>query len=364
MSEARRSLEARLLVARADASAASGTGHFMRVLALAQAWSERGGRVRWLIASAPDPLIARIEAEGMGIDRLGDPAASAKDASILRRALTRHSSAMAVVDGDRFDHAYLEALGEAGDRVLFVDDMGALPRYPIGYVLNQNLHADRRAYPADAECRFLLGTRYVLLRREFSPDPPLRTISLTVRHVLVTFGGADPTGMTQRTLEALMRLPRALRSGISVRVIVGAANRDADRLETAVAAPGLDVKATVFRDVADMPAHMSWADLAITSGGSTVWELARMGCPALVVETVPAEERLVSSLANADLFGRLGSVSELNAETMADEIAAKIKDAAWRRQMSARGMSLVDGRGAQRVVAALNDGDMAQGRSK
>ena len=76
-----------------------------------------------------------------------------------------------------------------------------------------------------------------------------------------------------------------------VRVIVGAANRDGDRIDAAVADPDLGFRAGVRRAVADMPAEMAWADLAVTSGGSTVWELARIGCPALVVETVPVERR-------------------------------------------------------------------------
>ncbi len=105
-----------------------------------------------------------------------------------------------------------------------------------------------------------------------------------------------------------------------------------------------------------MPARMAWADLAITSGGSTVWELARMGCPALVVETVPVERALVSGLARIGLFGHLGPEDELDERDMADEIAAKAEDMPWRVRMSDLGMRVIDGGGARRVVAALSAG--------
>lgn len=361
MTDLRPSLRGRLLVARADASAATGTGHMMRVLALVQAWLDRGGRARWLVATAPDLLVAQIEREGVAIDRLRVPSGSVEDASVFRRTLNRGPSALAVVDGAAFGDRYLETIRDVGRRVLLIDDMAQLPAYPVGYVLNQNAHADRAEYPAGSSCRFLLGTRYVLLRREFVPDPPPRTIPATARHVLVTFGGADPTGMTTRTIRALQRLPAALRSGVSVRIIVGAANVDGHRLEAQVAAPDLGFQASLERGVTDMAAQMAWADLAITSGGSAVWELARMGCPALVVETVPAEKKLVAGLARIGVFGHLGPASDLDGQAMAHEIAAEIRDFGWRTEMAALGMRLVDGQGARRVLEVMTDGEMPRG---
>jgi UDP-2,4-diacetamido-2,4,6-trideoxy-beta-L-altropyranose hydrolase len=350
------SLQGRSLIVRADATTAGGTGHMMRSLALAQAWIDAGGRVRWLVADAPAALLERIERESVDVVRSSVVAAGAEDAAILRDALAGDGAAMAVVDGEAFATPYFAALGAAGPRVLVVDDMADRAAYPVGFVLNQNAHADRSAYPADATCRFLLGTRYVLLRREFAAAPPDRTTPQVARHLLVTFGGADPTRMTARTIGALRRLPEALRGAIRVQIIVGAANPEAARIEAAATDPDLGFRAVVERSVADMPARMAWADLAITSGGSTVWELARTGCPALVIETVPAEQWLVSGLVRVGLFHSLGAGSGLDERTIADEIAAKAEDVAWRTSMTALGMRLIDGEGARRVVVALADG--------
>jgi UDP-2,4-diacetamido-2,4,6-trideoxy-beta-L-altropyranose hydrolase len=350
------SLEGRTLIVRADATTAGGTGHMMRSLALAQAWIDAGGRARWLVVDAPAALLERIERESIEVVRLSVPAASAEDAAILREALAGDDSAMAVVDGEAFGTPYFAALGAAAARVLVVDDMADRTAYPVGFVLNQNAHADRSAYPADAICRFLLGTGYVLLRREFAAAPPARTTPRVAQHLLVTFGGADPTRMTARTIGALRHLPEALRSVIRVQVIVGAANPDAAGIESAALDPDLGFRAVVERSVTDMPARMAWADLAVTSGGSTVWELARTGCPALVVETVPVERWLVSGLIRVGLFAPLGAAAGLDERTMADEIAARAEDVAWRTSMTALGMRLIDGAGARRVVAALASG--------
>jgi UDP-2,4-diacetamido-2,4,6-trideoxy-beta-L-altropyranose hydrolase len=340
-------LDGRELLVRADASAEIGTGHLMRMVALAQAWIDAGGRVRWLLGEAPDPLVARIEAEAIAIDRI-------KDSGIqLRAALERDPSAVAAVDGENLDTDYLNDLGTAGLRTLVVDDMALRSAYPVGFVLNQNAHAARSDYPPDATCQFLLGLQYVLLRREFRDIDARRSTPPKARHLLVSFGGADPTGMTARTIQALRRLPTAVREDLELRVVVGAANAVADGLEAQLAATELGLRGRVERAVTDMATQIAWADLAIVSGGSTVWELARMGCPALVMETAPAEERLVSGLRRVGLFGHLGRASDIDEAAMATEIAARIRDQAWRNEMSARGRRLVDGKGALRVVGAL-----------
>jgi UDP-2,4-diacetamido-2,4,6-trideoxy-beta-L-altropyranose hydrolase len=348
-------LRERRLILRADATTAGGTGHMMRTLALAQAWIDAGGRACWLVADAPSSLRDRIEAEGIEIVPVLAPAGSPGDAAAVVETLTRDGESMAVIDGTELRGAYLEALADVRDRVLVIDDMAGGADYPVGLLLNQNAHAGRAEYPAASSTRFLLGTRYALLRREFVVAPPPRTTPSVARHVLVTFGGADPTGMTLKTISALRRLPEGLRGSIRVRFIVGAANADGARIEAAAADPDLGFRADVERAVSDMPEQMAWADLAITSGGSTVWELARTGCPALVVETVPVERRLVSGLVTVGLFGHLGPGAELDERTMADEIAAKAEDGAWRAEMTTLGMRLIDGQGARRVVDALAD---------
>jgi UDP-2,4-diacetamido-2,4,6-trideoxy-beta-L-altropyranose hydrolase len=343
----------RPLIVRADATTESGTGHMMRTLALAQAWLDAGGRARWLVADGPAAILERIAHDGIDVVSIAASAGSRPDADALRTELGRDPEATAVVDGVSFDEAYLDALADTSVRVLLIADRADRARYPVGFLLNQNAHADRSAYPADATCRFLLGTRYVLLRREFIADPPPRATPGVAHRILVTFGGADPTAMTARTVEALRLLPDDLRAIVEVRFIIGAANADGPAIASAVASPDLGYRASLERAVDDMPARMAWADLAITSGGSTVWELARTGCPALVVETVPLEQLLVTGLDRVGLFGRLGPEAGLETRRMANEIAAKAEDMPWRAAMSELGTRLVDGRGARRVVAAL-----------
>ncbi len=338
----------RLLVVRPDASPSIGTGHLMRMLALGQAWLDGGGRVRVVAGNAPGPLLDRLGIEGFAVD----PASGVdrRDPG-LRDILAADSDARAVIDSPRIGVPDLAALAGVADRVLVVDDMAALPHYPVAWVVNQNAHADRAAYPAEPGARYLLGLPYVLLRGEFRRTWPARLVADRARHLLVAFGGADPRGMTGRALHALERLPAALRGDLEVRVVVGAANPAGEALERAVAASSIAI--ALERDVRDMAGQMAWADLALSSGGTTIWELARTGCPTLVVETAPPEVLLAQGLARVGLFDRLGTAAALDDDGIATAVARRIDDPQWRSEMAILGPTLVDGHGCARVIDAL-----------
>jgi UDP-2,4-diacetamido-2,4,6-trideoxy-beta-L-altropyranose hydrolase len=339
--------DGRRLILAGQGTVETGLGHLMRLLALGQAWSDANGRVDALLGAAPEGVVARYVAEGYTV-RLSPSATSREACTALALEIGADPTAVAAIDRPDLEAADLDAFGDVARRVLVVDDMARLERYPVALVLNQNVHADRVAYPPDEGTRYLLGIGYVLLRREFRAAVPERHIPEQARRLLVTFGGADPTGMTRRTVAALLAASPALRDELEVRAIVGAANRDVVDGDVAEA-----LRLTVEHDVDDMVTRMAWADLAVTSGGSTVWELARTGCPALVVETAPAEPLLVGGLERIGLFDRLGPAGQLSEEALRAAIERRLGDPAWRAEMARRGRELVDGQGANNVVDAL-----------
>ena len=110
---------------------------------------------------------------------------------------------------------------------------------------------------------------------------------------------------------------------------------------------------TVHRDVTDMSALMEWSDLAITGAGSTCWELACMGLPAIVIQLFENQRRSVEFLAATGAAESAGSRETLDEAALAQRIAALCVDPARRRSMSDRGRALVDGNGVTRVLRRL-----------
>jgi spore coat polysaccharide biosynthesis predicted glycosyltransferase SpsG len=164
---------------------------------------------------------------------------------------------------------------------------------------------------------------------------------------LVTLGGSDADNVTLRVIHVLQQVRI---EGMETVVVCGASNPHRASLELAVKdTPAIRLQS----NVTSMPQLMAWADVAISAAGSTCWEMAYMGLPALLI--VLAENQL-SSAAGLDEVGaalNLGWFDDLSDTVMKDSLRALLANVERRRQMSRYGRTLVDGMGTARVVTAL-----------
>src|SRR6202035_2187121 len=100
---------------------------------------------------------------------------------------------------------------------------------------------------------------------------------------------------------------------------------------------------------------MRWADTAISGAGGTVWELAHLGLPAIVIALSQDQRAIARGLAENDVAVSLGWHANLSEERIGDALRRLLADRERRQAMSERGRKLVDGRGAERVVKFLQD---------
>jgi UDP-2,4-diacetamido-2,4,6-trideoxy-beta-L-altropyranose hydrolase len=337
------------LIIRADASPEIGTGHVMRCLALAQAWRPHGGKVTFVGESGGEALRQRIAAEGFahtGVDRPHPhPSDLAKTLALLNDA----DHPWLVLDGYRFDSRFHGSIRKAGHRLVVIDDMNHLPAYHADVLVNQNLHAPSLSYRYDADTVKLLGTRFALLRREFLRyRVPEIAAPEKAAKILVTMGGADPENVTGKVVAALSGVPDP---ELKVKVVVGPANRHRRELEEGLSALpfSLDLLTGTFR----MPELMHWAHMAVSAAGSTCWELAHAGVPALFISLADNQRPLAEALQDAGAAVDLGWHSTLGTGELRARFTDLMGNPQTRRAMAQTARSLVDGNGAARVAARL-----------
>jgi UDP-2,4-diacetamido-2,4,6-trideoxy-beta-L-altropyranose hydrolase len=326
---------------RTDASPAIGAGHVMRCLALAEALIDAGHRCRFVVAEITPALERRIGQAGIGIERI-DPAAGAE--ATLR--LVAGCDAV-VVDGYRFGEAWRRLLRQGASRVLAFSDDAAHP--PAGADLVLDAAADpsaARGLPPGTIG--LYGPEYVLLRRELAEAASLPMPGIAGRRsVLVTFGGSDPAGLTLPVSQALAaRLPDA-----EIDVVIGGSVVDGARIAAAVASLGGQVRPHL--DPLAMGALMRGAGLAVSAGGGTTFELAALGVPAILVIVADNQEGGVRAMERAGWCEAIDARTGDVADRIAERAAALWRDPARRATCSERARATIDGRGAERVAAAL-----------
>jgi len=344
------------LLIRADASVVMGTGHVMRMIALAQAWRASGGNVVFLCADITPALEQRIREEKFQIERIGATSGSHDDLEATTAALSRNAEGGRLVavalDGYQFGFDFQLGIKKSGCWLLVVDDYGHADACHADIVLNQNISAREELYArGDDGTKLLLGPRFALLRREFVEHRGwVRAIPSEAKKLLVTLGGADADNVTKKVIDALAG------SGLEVKVVVGGSNPHLPGLRQAaeVATEG-ETCVELVLNASDMPALMQWADIAVAAGGSTSWELAFTGLPSLFIILADNQEDNARELEKHGFGLCLGRQSELEAGSFREALGRFAGDSELRASFAARGRGMVDGLGACRVASFLQE---------
>ncbi|MDD1646716.1 MAG: UDP-2,4-diacetamido-2,4,6-trideoxy-beta-L-altropyranose hydrolase [Methanomicrobiales archaeon] len=342
----------RLLV-RTDWGSRIGTGHVMRCLALAQAWIARGGDVSFLTATPSEEMRLRILGEGASCARISGRPGSPDDARETVMVSRQNRTDWIVVDGYHFREEYQHALKTGHGKSLLIDDYGHAGHYSTDLVLNQNLYASTGLYASrDPDTELLLGPRYVLLRKEFLPWKEwTRTIPRIAKNILVSLGGGDQGDATALVLRALQEIPR---HDLEIRAIIGPSGTHGEMIRGLAKENGHPVE--VLSDVTDMPGLMAWADLAISGGGSSCYEIAFMGLPGCIVITAENQVPLATSLADLGISVNAGWYHSCTSSSLAGQILNLMEHQRYRREMSTRQRRLLDGMGASRVAGLMMGG--------
>jgi len=334
-----------------------GIGHVMRCLALAQGWLRTGGRVIFAQTESTPALEQRLRSDGIEIVRFDVIRGSLEDAAQTVK-LAKERGASVVADGYCFGAAWQRAIKNPGLWLLLWDDYGQVEHYCPDLILNQNLHASPQMYlRREPYTRVLLGPRYAQLRREFLDWRSLRRdIPAVARKVLVTLGGGDPDNATSKVMQALARLRKA-----EALVVVGGSNRNLASLQSATSDQPFPIRLLV--DGPNMPQLMAWADVAVSAGGCTAWELAFMGLPSLMIALTKDQMDTAAALDREGVSMNLGQHEQLSVERLATALESVLTDLPLREQMSRRGRQLVDGFGVARVVTRVSAARLALRRA-
>lgn len=348
----------RHLVIRADSNIQIGTGHIMRCIALGQAWKDQGGQVSFFSYCESIALQQFIRDEGFDLIEVQNSYPDSSDLIHLKIHLKQFNETTeaiwVVLDGYHFTSDYQKAIRKAGFKLLVIDDYNHLPEYHADILLNQNIGAEQLNYNCNQESLKLLGYRYAMLRRDFFQYKNFaRNIPQKTKKILVAMGGADPDNITLKVINALLILND---SELDIRVIIGPSNPNRQSLETAI--KGLESKILIISPSPDqMPDLMAWAELAITAGGSTCWELCFMQVPMLVVIAAENQREICWRLDENYMGCCLGWYHDFSVKESSLKINKLIKDYPTRHHMVEQEKSNVDGKGLKRILSQLLVGD-------
>lgn len=324
------------IVFRVDGDGDIGLGHVHRALMLASRISVHNN-VHFLMDATKELGIKKVRESNLPIKLFSD------ERELFGIIKDIHPD---IVINDILDTKkdYIQDLKKSGYFVINFEDLGEGAEL-ADIVINslyENSSPPRNHY---------FGYKYVCLKDEFY-FVPQKEVNSDVKRILLTFGGTDPSNLTMRALRSLEIVNRPQ---IEIRVILGLGYQNCNELiEYIEHLRHEGYRITVKRNVKLMAKEMLEADIAITSNGRTIYELASIGLPCISVAQNEREARHLF-VHNCKAIKYLGMAYAVTEEHIAFSIEELIDNYALRRDMSKRLQEYNLKIGIERVIRLIFD---------
>ena len=349
-----------MYIIRADGNASIGAGHLMRCLTIVDTLVARTETLHVskglegavsveevIFVCADEASAALVRERGYEVfvcqtDYRNMEEELPKLAGLMERLNSPHTF---LVDSYYVNDKYLEQLGAWG-KVILLDDMQQ-HAFPVDIVVNYNAFACKETYKklyAGTDTACYVGAQLVPIRPQFVDVR--YEVRESVENVLITTGGGDQDNIAGQILE------RIYDEKINYNLITGRFNPHLQELKE------LEERGNVriLYDVKDMASCMADSDMAITAGGTTIYELAAIGVPFICFSYAENQEALTEYVGQHNIAGYAGAY-HLNKEAtlamMQRQFAEMCKENKKRNDCYQKEKCMIDGCGASRLAAII-----------
>lgn len=233
---------------------------------------------------------------------------------------------------------YIESLKAKIKRVITIEDLGTGIEVADAVI--------NALYKPVNNKHIYSGYKYVCLRDEFQAERPAK-FSEKVKNILVMFGGTDPANLNKMLYDSILKFSEKYKD-IKFNFITGI-GYDAEKNGVITQK---DKNIYVYPNVPRVTKYMKHADLAITSQGRTIFELAAMGVPSIVLSQNKREQtHLFARLEHG--FLNLGIGKEVDQNLIENTLVWLINTQVIRKNMYDLMLSYQLKEGLQRVKSII-----------
>lgn len=304
-------------------------GHIMRTMTLARALRVEGIDVIFVTSSSD--AVDMIKNDGFScqvIDKL--------DYNVLCEKIKENSANGILVDKFGFKNEEHEIIKKKSGLLVQIDDF--LYDGPADIVINTTINAK----PDGRKGEWLCGGDYAIIRESFVNSN--KAIVDKPQNILITTGYGDPSNTHMKCIEAA----RKIVSNATLHIVVGNGYMTQDELKKIC-----DKKIVLYHNITDLSELMHLCDFAVTSAGTTLYEMAAAGLPAIAFSLYDNQIDNINRVANIGSIYAIGWHEELTINKIENAIDKVANDKGLRLSMSQKGVEWIDGKGASRIAKAI-----------
>lgn len=237
------------------------------------------------------------------------------------------------------DAEYISELKQRGIFVVNFEDLGEGNR--LANVVINDLYPD--IFPQE---NHWYGVEHSILNPNFEMVDSREEPVGTVDHILLAYGGSDPSNLTEKALKAI----KLVGFTGDVTVVIGPGCDNLSQLEELASDVGNNTR--IMKSVDNMALLMKDASLALTSAGRTVTELMTVGVPTIAMCQNLREMRHNHASSNFGVVN-LGLGKSITPEVLAKHIEMFLNDENLRCDMYNRMTRAVRGRSNYAIVSKI-----------
>lgn len=349
---------------KANGNGTVATGHIRRCMSIADELLKRGMDVEFILSDDDSAHVLRV---------LSDQAGTAYDARILHTSFSEPMEDMEVfkvflgeeapdfflIDSYYVTPDYINALRQILDsnsrntKLGLIDDFNKID-YPVDLLLNYDVSGIEDFYSAKVK---LLGEEFAPLRPAFGQMK--YEIRPRAKRAFLSTGGTDPYHVIGKILSEIYEDDSPCRkvldvTGLECEVIVGTLFEEDYKRELEALAERHN-SITLHGHVTNMPELMCSCDFAVSAGGTTLYELCAVGVPTVVFSMADNQVDFAKG------FDKLGAAKYSGdarndhrlVQKMVTWGTAAVDNPGFRKRMSDKARSIVDGKGTEKIVDAI-----------
>jgi UDP-2,4-diacetamido-2,4,6-trideoxy-beta-L-altropyranose hydrolase len=319
-----------MIIIRADGGKGIGMGHLTRTNVLADELKKHT-KVMYVCSKDYPEGIKFLKHKGYEVT----------ETNCILETLLNSKAKCIITDRYAIDKKYIDNVRRHFKVVGYVDDNALMP-YKADFILNQNFGAEEFSYDVSEGCKLLLGTDYLLVRKEFRDKETIQ-IREKAKKILLTVGGSDNCNLTGKLLEAVYEMP------FDFHVVIGPIFPFQTELMNRYTKYN-NIRFEVTPVISELAAE---CDIAISGCGSTLYELGLIGIPTMGIVVAANQIGLANRMGQAGMIKYLGDIEKIDTEFLRKEIETLANHRQERLRLQQGNKKILNANGAEKAAAVI-----------
>lgn len=252
-----------------------------------------------------------------------------------------------ITDSYDVDELYFNTLKPYFKLNGYVDDMNKC-KMNVDFIINQNINAEDMNYINNVEhnTKLFLGTKYCMLRDEFRKEISKKELRGKCEDLLLTLGGMDENFNTLTILNEIANCY------INIRVVIGSAFNK--KLINELYDLSIKHNNIKIYENAKMSSLMVKCDVAISAGGSTLYELCAMNVPTIGIIIAENQEQVALKMKEEGLIADAYWINEIKEKKLSTILNKLINDKKIREDIIIKQRKVVNTEGVKLLADEIN----------